>query len=62
MKPRFSRVPIEFRNRKTVLKSCLTAVRMPQLQMHADYPAESDSKLARDAEPSLSAWRWTAEG
>jgi hypothetical protein len=31
---------IEFRHRKTVLKSCLTAVRMLQSQVHADYVAE----------------------
>jgi hypothetical protein len=51
MRPPFLARAIEFRNRKTVLKSCLTAVQMPQLQMHTDYPAESDSKLARDADP-----------
>jgi hypothetical protein len=40
-----------------VLKSCLTDVQVPELQMHTHEGAESDSKrrataaLARDAEP-----------
>jgi len=40
---------IEFRRRRTVLKSCLPAVRVPQLQMHADHVAESDSKTSRES-------------
>jgi hypothetical protein len=35
---------IEFRHRKTVLKSCLTAVQVPELPMHAGHVAESYSK------------------
>ena len=57
MRPPFLACAVEFRHRKAVLKSCLTAVRVPELQMHADHMAESDSKrratvaLARDADP-----------
>jgi hypothetical protein len=39
---------IEFRHRKTVLKSCLTAVQVPELHMHADHVAESDSETSSD--------------
>jgi len=46
MRPPFLACAVEFRHRKAVLKSRLTAVRVPELQMHADHVAESDSKTS----------------
>jgi hypothetical protein len=55
MRPPFLACAVEFRHRKAVLKSRLTAVRVPELQMHADHMAESDSKASRDSGPG--SWR-----